>query len=1303
MSGSSARKNIEDIYPLTPAQQGMLFHAVQAPDSGVYIEQLTAHLPADLDPERLRGAWDRITSRHPVLRTLFVVDRGKQPLQIVRRQVTAPWRDEDWRAFSDVEATERLTLLLHQDRRAGFTLDRAPLMRFCLIAWPGAGWRFVWTFHHLLLDGWSTAQVLGEVRAAYDGVDLQSSPPAPFRTFVSWLGQQDGAAAERYWREVFRGFSGTRSLLPLWSDATNSQEPGAYRHNHLELTQERIAALQAFARSARVTPNTVFQGAWACLLARYSGDADLVFGVTVSGRPADLPGAESMVGMFINTLPVRVRVPEQASIVEWLQALQSAQTEARRYEFSALSDVQRWSGVASDIGLFDTLLVFESYPVKQTGDGSPLRFDGLEFHEQSNFALSLLVVPGEPWRLLLISDPARVSQRIVEQWLESLDQILTSMVDRNARNVGDVDACSPAQLAMLADWSRGPEVQPTGPSTVVEAIGACFRRYPDRTALVADNESVDYAQLRTDVVGLAAALRRAGVAPGQVVPVFGPRDIRTITALLAVQAAGAAYLPLDASYPNARIVEILRAIPADLLGTERIGLAIRPPSGSLLEMDLNWLAPDPEPIDGNGNEFAEVSANDLAYLIFTSGSTGGPKGVPVSHRNLAWSTQARVIHYGGSPQRFLLLSPLAFDSSVAGLFWTLTGGGTLVLPTPEQMANPAALAELLLREHITHLLCLPSLWAVLLDALPKGGETSLAQVIVAGESCPSDLVRKHKQVLPGVRLENEYGPTEATVWCTAQRLDEVDWETVVPIGRPLPGVRVQVRDLAGRQVPPGGLGELRVGGPGLVDGYLNAPELSARVFNNAGDSLGRNYRTGDFVRYVSDGSLMFMGRADDQIKVRGHRVEPRQVEAVLAAHPGVRDCAVTLNPGGQLWALIQTAEGADRGFDGLHDWLRDRLPSYQIPDRIECVSVLPRLPSGKLDRRQLGGLMETAISAGPVWTPGDTAEGALARIWQDLLGAPPHGPDADFFQSGGHSLLSMRLLVDLERRLGVRVSLADFLANPTPRGLIERVRAGEAISQWQSMVPVKPSGSRAPFFCVHGDPTALGPHLHPETPYYWLHHAQGGGNVSYATVESLAGDHLAEIRSIQPNGPYRLAGYSFGGLIAFEMARQLESVGESVSFLGLIEPTLVKAGTPSETTLGGADEAETDPVLRAFARRARSLKGRALRKLRMEWCEHYVRSGRTMPAELRDFHMVQLFAQAGRAYAYPRYGGSAVLFVSADTAAHSDRIDDLVTHWRGVCAGGVDLVAAEGVASHTDLFREPQVAALADLIERRLT
>ncbi len=1302
MPGSSARRNIEDIYPLTPAQQGMLFHAVQAPDSGVYIEQLTAHLPADLNPGRLREAWDRIISRHPVLRTLFVVDRGKQPLQIVRRRVTAPWRDEDWRAFTEVGATERLTTLLYEDRRAGFALDRAPLMRFCLLAWPGAGWRFVWTFHHLLLDGWSTAQILEEVRAAYHGVELGSGPPAPFRAFVSWLGQQDGAAAERHWRGVFQGFDGASTLLPLWCDEADPQASGLYRHDHLDLAPERVAALQAFARSARVTPNTVFQGAWACLLARFSGDDDLVFGVTVSGRPADLPGAESMVGMFINTLPVRVRVPEDTLVVDWLQALQSAQSESRRYEFSALSDVQRWSGVASDTGLFDTLLVFESYPVKQTGDGSPLRFDDLEFHEQSNFALSLLVVPGEPWSLLLISDPARVSRRIAETWLESLDQVLTSMVDQPARAVGDIDACSPAQLDRLADWSRGPEMKPTGTNTVLEAIEGCCRRYPDRVALVAGNESVHYAELRTQVAGLAAELRRSGVAPGQVVPVFGRRDLKTITALLAIQAAGAAYLPLDASYPDTRIVEILNAVPVDRLGTGRIGLAIQAPSHSLRELGLNWLAPDCEPIEVADDEDGAVSADDLAYLIFTSGSTGGPKGVPVSHGNLAWSTQARMIYYGGSPQRFLLLSPLAFDSSVAGLFWTLTGGGTLVLPTPEQMANPAALADLLLRERITHLLCLPSLWAVLLDALPKGSASSLVQVIVAGESCPPELVRAHIRALPGVRMENEYGPTEATVWCTAQRLDKGTWAHAVPIGRPLPGVCVQVRDSAGRQVPPGGLGELRVGGRGLVEGYLNDPELNARVFDNQDGAIGRNYRTGDLARYLGDGSLVFMGRADDQIKVRGHRVEPGQVEAIVTAYPGVRDCAVTLNPNGQLWALIVASDGADSGAEGLDAWLRARLPSYQMPDRIEYVSELPRLPSGKLDRRQLGGMMEKAISIGPVWTPGDTAEAALARLWQDLLGVQPRGRDADFFQSGGHSLLSMRLLVELERRLGVRVSLADFLANPTPNGLVERVRAGGSVSQWQSMVPVKPSGSRRPFFCVHGDPTALGPHLHPETPYYWLHHAQAGGNVSYATVESLAADHLAELRTIQPSGPYRLAGYSFGGLIAFEMARQLQAVGEPVDFLGLIEPTLVKAGTPPDTALAGADEAETDPALRAFARRARSLKGRALRKLRLEWCEHYVRSGRTMPAELRDFHMVQLFAQAGRAYAYPQYTGSAVLFVSAETAADSERIDDLVTHWRGVCAGGVDLQVAKGVASHTDLFREPQVAGLADLIERRL-
>ena len=1136
---------------------------------------------------------------------------------------------------------------------------------------------------------------MAEIRDIYQGAPRDAPPPAPFSEYIGWLGKQDKAAAERHWRRVFERFEPPQSLSSLWRDGSGASGDGGYRYRREPLEPGLVAALELRARASKVTPSTLFQAAWALLLGRYCNSDDVVFGVTVAGRPAALAGVDAMIGMFINTLPARVRLDDGRSLTDWLQSLQTDRAEDRRFDHSALSDVQRWAGVDSGVSFLETLFVFENYPASEEANPSGLVFDSLEFHEQSNYPLSLLVVPGSPWRLILVHDPGRVSAPVVEQCMCSLVHILRQLSDERTATSAQVSACSPIQADRLRTQGQGRALDWSPGETVVRSFLRRAAADPEAVALEHAGAHITYRSLKAKVSKIAAELRAAGLGSNDVVPVLGASDPDTLAGILSVQAAGAAYLPLDASYPESRILEVLSALPDEHLGVGRPALAACPVPEALAVAGLRWLPVDSLAREADPGEHDVSRPDDLAYVIFTSGSTGGPKGVPVRHSNLAWSTRARSDHYDDSPQRFLLLSPLAFDSSIAGLFWTLTTGGALVLPSRHEIDNPAELAELLIRARVTHLLCLPSLWALLLDVLPDNARTDLMQVIVAGESCPPSLPRIHRRRFPAVRLDNEYGPTEGSVWCTAQRLDQRDWESVVPIGGPVPGVSLDVRDGARRRVPSGGLGELWLSGPGVVRGYLNDEPLTVTRFPETAGSGPRAYRTGDLVCWTDDGTLSFLGRADAQMKVRGHRVEPTDVEAVLNDHPAVRASGVLSVGGAALHALVEVPGEGSVDIGDLRHWLGRRLPPHLVPDKIQVTDALPTLPSGKLDRKALPSAVRAEPANEGAWRPGDGVEAAVLSLWQEVLGEAPADRATSFFQAGGHSLLCMRLLVEVDRRFGRRITLAAFLEDPTLRGLERLVREGGPVSRWRSLVPVKPTGSRTPFFCIHGDPTALAPHIDPETPYYWLHHAQAPGNVEYATVETLARDHLVEIRSIQPAGPYRLAGYSFGGLLAYEIARLLSEDGEKVDLLALIEPT--QQAQPRQLRSYGSVRAQGSIARRrSLAQRVKRRWFRALNRLKMARCRYYVRAHRTMPHGLRNFHMVQLFADAGKAYSYPPFEGSAVLFFSAKSVANRIQSDAMLAHWDAICGRGIELAVVDAVPAHTDLFREPYVAALAE-------
>ncbi len=1021
MTSAPRLQNVEDVYPLTPTQLGMLFHTISEPGSGTYVQQITVRIADPLDVDAFRSAWDAVVGRHEALRAAFVWDGVDQPLQVVRQHVDIPWEEPPWASawadFDGPERQRRLAELLSADRQRGFDVARAPLMRMHL--WPdGDGWRLLWTLHHLIADGWSVRVVLEELTAIYDAGSADRAgldAPMRFRDHVEHLQSRDWSRAEHYWRRELGDVSHRTALEPPVPPTPGS----GVRQASGSLSQAATARVRSAAARERMTLNTVVQGAWAIVLGQWAHERDVVFGVTGSGRISGLAGIEQAVGLFINTVPLRARLDPDLTVGDWLRGLQRDRLDLGDLELTPLASIQQWSGVAPGEPLFDSVVVFENYPSGSGDLDGAAGLSDIDHHEQSNYPLAVLALPGDRLELRIVYDRARYDEAWIDTVVGQLCLVIERLAENPDRPLARLDLVSDADAGRLDRWNRtgSADSETTSIHALVEAVAA---RDPRAVAVVAGSERLSYADLDRRANGLAHRLLADGVTPGDRVGLAIERSPEMVVAILGILKAGAAYVPLDPAYPEARN----RAL-ADDAGVSAV-VSGELPAGTAT----------PPPLDRDNDQ--------TAYVIYTSGSTGRPKGVEVTHRNLVHSTTARAEHYGAGPDCFLLLSSIAFDSSVVGIFWTLCTGGTLVLPAPGDEQDLERLEGLVTEHGVTHLLALPSLYSLMLEhsGSALGG---LRVAIVAGEACAPETVRRHLDALPGTELHNEYGPTEATVWATVQRLDTGDADGPVPIGRPIADTRVHVLDPDRRLVPIGFPGELWIGGKGVARGYLGRPDLTAERFVELdGDGLGseRLYRTGDLACHQADGSLLYLGRVDTQVKVRGHRIEVTEVEAALRELADVGEAAVVArdHASGRVQLVAYVTGPGDGAEERLVTALRERLPEFMVPSRVVTLAELPRLPNGKVDAAGLPAPQAPA-RAGAI-APRSETEQILARLWCDLLHLDGVGIDDDYFELGGDSIISIQM-ISRARQAGIHVEPRDLVRHPTIASLAATADAAE--------------------------------------------------------------------------------------------------------------------------------------------------------------------------------------------------------------------------------------------------------------------
>ncbi|WP_267938918.1 non-ribosomal peptide synthetase [Saccharothrix sp. S26] len=979
----------EDAFPLTPMQAGMVFHGLG--DQGVYFQQTTFVVDGVTDPAAFAAAWQRVVDRTPVLRSSVLWEGVRQPLQVVHEHAEVPFTFLDWSDLDEATRADRLRELLARDRDQGIDLARPPLMRVAIARLSPTSVQVLWTFHHVLLDGWSVFHVLSDVLDPGAETDRR-----PFRDYVAWLAEQDEAEAREHWRRALAGFD---SPTPLPADRPAGHGTSS-RRLEVELTDEESARLYEFARHHRVTPSAIVQGAWALLLARSAGRRDVCFGATVSGRPAELPGVDAITGIFINTLPVRVQVDGAAPVADWLRALQDAQVESRRFEHVPLADIQAWSEVERGTNLFDSVVVFENYPVELAED---LGLRDIAAVETTSFPLSATVYPRERLGLLLGYEPAMFEPGTVERLAERLRRLLVGLVADPDRPVADVPWLSEDEVRqVLFDWN-GTMVSEPG-TTIPELFAAQAARTPDAVAVTCEGEHLTYRELDERANRLAHHLVDLGAAPERIVALRLPRSLDQVVAVLAVLKSGAAYLPLDPAYPADRIAATIEdARPVAVLSElpELTGL------------------PDTAPA-------AALRPDHAAYVIYTSGSTGRPKGVVIPHGNVVRLFSATDHWFRLGPDDVVsMFHSYAFDVSVFELWAALLHGGRLVVVPHAVSRLPRDFARLLVDEGVTILSQTPSAFYQLIPERPTG--LSLRCVIFAGEAL--EMGKLEGWDGPGT-LINMYGITETTVHVTYTEADG-------SIGVAMPDLRIYVLDEDLNPVPAGVPGEMYVAGPGLARGYLNRPGLTASRFvaNPFGPPGSRMYRSGDLARW-EDGALRYLGRADQQVKIRGFRIELGEVESVLAAHPAVAQVVVLAN---EQRLVAYYVPDKPTTATQLRDHTAKVLPDHMVPAAFVALESLPLTVNGKLDRVALPAPERDAVTSGEYVEPRTETEEAIAAIWADVLGVGRVGVEDSFFTLGGDSIRSLHITSRTKAAFGVDLSPRDVLTARTVSALADLV------------------------------------------------------------------------------------------------------------------------------------------------------------------------------------------------------------------------------------------------------------------------
>ncbi|PZD92991.1 non-ribosomal peptide synthetase, partial [Paenibacillus sambharensis] len=1064
------KPEIQDIYALSPMQEGILFHAMLDSESTAYFEQIEFEIAGRVDVQLVEESMNAVIARHDVFRTLFVTDKVKQPRQVVLKERPIKVHYEDWSAFGPDEQLEKLAQFKAADMAKGFDLVRDPLMRLAVIRLGETSCRWLWSHHHIVMDGWCVSIVMKHFMEYYQlkqqGLSVPQGKTAPYSSYIAWLGEQDREEALGYWERALAGYEQTASVPRVGP----AERTGVYRQQTVSrsLPEETTAALQRLAVASQATMSTVVQCIWGILLQRYNRTEDAVFGAVVSGRPSGIPGIEDMVGLFINTVPVRVK-SDGGSFASLVRRVQEASLEAESFSFVPLYELQNRTPLKQH--LLDHILVFENYPVQQELEdtaeetGSEFQICGFQAYEQTNYDFDITVAPGEGLTFQFSFNAVVYDPAFIEQLAAHVEHIAVQAAADPDIRVSDIELLSAEEKNRLAAAFNATDAG-MPQKTVHELFEEQAARMPEQTAVLYGNERISYGALNARVNQLARYLLAQGTAREELVAILMDRSPDMLAAILAVWKAGGAYVPVDPGYPAARQQTIIRESGVRFIigNSESVSAldeeaSINPPDGSpgsstdgsadglcassrdrgpkfiLLDRVAGTIAQEPA-----DNIRLPVKPNQLAYVIYTSGSTGTPKGTMIEHAGMLNHILAEIEELEITEGTVLAQNAShCFDISVWQFVAALTVGGVTAIYPNELVLEPAQFIERLIKDKTAILEVVPSYLSVMMDYMEDTGVRlpDLKYLMITGETVKPAMVRRWFGLCPDIRMVNAYGPAEAADDISQYVMDKPPESEPVPIGRPIRNMRIYIVDDQLRLCPVGTIGEICVSGIGVGRGYLRDPERTAAVFleDPFREEEGvRMYRTGDLGRWLPDGNIEFYGRKDYQVKIRGFRIELGEIEARLVEHVGVKEAVVLDVEDGQgvkqLAAYVTAAGEAAPETAELKAYLARHLPEYMVPASVQVLAELPLSPNGKIDRKALPK-PELALGGGMAGGPPRTeTERKLAAIWQEVLGVVEAGREQSFFEAGGHSLKAMTLVSRIHKELGAELPLREVFARP---------------------------------------------------------------------------------------------------------------------------------------------------------------------------------------------------------------------------------------------------------------------------------
>jgi amino acid adenylation domain-containing protein len=1179
------RRDQQDTVPLSFAQQRLWFLEQLQPGNPTYNVPLLIRLEGPLQPCLLAQALTELVRRHEAVRTTFPTLEG-EPVQRVQPATDVDLPLVDLRSLAAAAQEEAIRQLVEQEGRRLFDLAQGPLLRAQLLQLDPAAHALLLCLHHIICDGWSLGLLVEELAALY-GAQVAKQPsrlpdlPIQYPDFALWQRQWfQGAVREQHWAYWRDQLQGEIPALSLPTDRPRSPDSARRGATYRFVLPRRLArSLKSLSEEQECTLFMTLLAAFSLLLFRYTGQTDIAIGSVTANRTRS--ETEPLIGFFVNTLALRVDLAQNPTFLQLLERVRCLALGAfdhQDFPFEQLVAKLRPDRPPGQQPLFQVMFALQSAPLRTVTEAAVTFRPLVMANDRAKFDLSLDMDENEAGLTGIFEyDTALFDAATIERMAGHLQTLLAAVAAGPQQHIGDFPLLTDGERQqILVEWNRTAVPYPSG-ELIHQLIACQAEMTPEATAVIGNGEQLTYAELNMRANQLAHYLQSLGVGPESVVALHVERSVAMITALLAVLKAGGAYTPLDPTYPTDRLAFMLADCGAAVLLTRQSLAEQLPPPPGVTTVNLDNVTAQLDRYSRQ-NPVSHVGQENLAYIIYTSGSTGQPKGVMVPHGALLnFSRYAAGAYDLATGDRVLQFASLSFDTAVEEIYPCLMHGATLALRNDEMLASTVAFWRTCRQWGITVLDLPTAYWHSLAAELSEYADLpeTLRLVIIGGEQALLEPWQRWRRIVGRrVRLVNTYGPTETTVIATLHDLTptadmEPTWE--VPIGRPIANSQVYILDQQGQLAPPGVAGMLYVGGAGLARGYWRQPDLTAERFvSHPFDSRpgARLYCTGDLARYTAEGNLIFLGRADEQVKIRGFRVEPAEIEQALSQHAYVREAAVVVreqaNGSKELLAYFTalttppTKALTDRE---LRSFLAEKVPDYMIPARFVQLDNIPLTPGGKIDRRNLPEPGVASLATGQEWAaPRDQVELRLTRIWQKVLDTQAVGIHDNFFELGGHSLLAVRLMALLRQEFGRELPLSSLFRNSTIAAMAANLRRNAPFMAATPLVAIQPEGCQPPLFCPHpvgGNVLCyvrLAHHLGSDQPVYGLQYP--GLEDEYRldlSVAEMAQHYIEAMRTVQAQGPYYLAGWSFGGVVAFEMACQLQRGGERVALLALLD------------------------------------------------------------------------------------------------------------------------------------------------------